>query len=175
MVDGGRRRALRVSLAQDQPVLRIAVELGRHERPHAFEPLAVETDGEPAVLLLLDELVGAPVPDFHGAGAVLTGRDLPLEVGVVERVVLDVDGECALAGLEWNALRYRPARERPVALQAKVVVEPAGVVALDDEDRPCSALLGAERLRSSLRIALTAVIGQLISAASHDRTLPAPD
>jgi hypothetical protein len=54
-------------------------------------------------------------------------------------------------------------------------VKPAGVVALDDEDRPFSALLGAERLRSLLRIALTPVIGQLLSAPSHDRTLPAPD
>ena len=69
------------------------------------------------------------------AGAVLALRDLALEGGVVERVVLDVDGERALAGLERHALRHRPARERAVALEAEVVVEPPGVVALDDEDR----------------------------------------
>src|SRR6478736_8528666 len=152
MGDRGRRRAVSVSLAQDQPVLRIAVQLRRHERPHAFQPLAVQADGQPPVLLLLDELVGAPVPDLHGAGPVLAGRDLALETGVAERVILDVDGQRALAGLERDALRDRPARKRPVPLQAEVVVEPAGVVALNYEDGQLSALLRGEWLRSSLRI-----------------------
>jgi hypothetical protein len=50
-------------------------------------------------------------------------------------MVLDVHGEVALAGLERDALRHRPAGEGTVALEAEVVVEPARVVALDDEDR----------------------------------------
>jgi hypothetical protein len=50
-------------------------------------------------------------------------------------VVLDVDGEVLLARLERDALRHGPARERAVPLEAEVVVQPARVVALDDEDR----------------------------------------
>ena len=57
----------------------------------------MEPDGEPAVLLLLDELVGAPVPDLDRAGAVLPRRDLALEVAVVERVILDVHRQVPLA------------------------------------------------------------------------------
>ena len=46
----------------------------------------MQTDGQPAVLLLLDELVGAPVPDLDRAGTVLPGWDLPLESALaVER------------------------------------------------------------------------------------------
>ena len=67
-------RSLRVRaavLAQQQPVLRVAVERGRHERPHAVEPLAVQPDGQPAVALLLEELVRPAIPDLDRAGAVL--------------------------------------------------------------------------------------------------------
>ena len=52
----------------------------------------------PPSLLLLDELVRAAVPDLDRAGAVVALRDLTLEGGVVEGVVLDVDGEDALPG-----------------------------------------------------------------------------
>ncbi len=57
----------------------------------------MEVHREPAVLLLLDELVGAPIPDLDGAGAVLARRDLALEIAVVERVVLDVHREVPLS------------------------------------------------------------------------------
>jgi hypothetical protein len=129
----GRGRPV-VALADDEPVLRIAAQLRRDERPRPVEPLAVQTDGQPAVFLLLHELVGAAVPDLDRTGAVLPLRDLALEARVLERVVLDVDGEVLLARLERHALRHRPARERAVTLEAEVVVEPPRVVALDDED-----------------------------------------
>ena len=50
-------------------------------------------------------------------------------------MVLDVNGEMALTGLERDAVRHRPAGERAVPFEPEVVVEPARVVALDDEDR----------------------------------------
>ena len=92
------------------------------------------------------------------AGAVLARRDLALEGRVVERVILDVDGEPALAGLERHALRHRPARERAVPLEPEVVVEPPRGVALDDEDRAAAAGLTAERLRRRARIALAPIL-----------------
>ena len=93
----------------------------------------MEADREAAVLLLLDELVGAAVPDLDRAGAVLPRRDLALEVAVVERVILDVHRQVPLAERERHALRHRPAQEHPVPLEAEVVVEAARGVALDDE------------------------------------------
>jgi hypothetical protein len=137
-----------VLLAEQEPVLLVPVELRRHERPDALETLAGEPDRQAAVALLLQELVGARVPDLDGARSVLPGRDLPGERRVLERVVLDVDGEVALPRLERHALGDGPARERTVALEAEVVMEPARVVALDDEDRPARrAVAVAERLR----------------------------
>ena len=135
--------------------------MGRDERVRALEPLAVQPDGETAVGLLLDELVRARVPDLDRAGAVLALRDLAVEGRVLERVILDVDREVLLAGLERHALRDRPARKRAVSLEAEVVVQPARVVPLDDEDRLFPALAAAERLGRFLRVALLLVLGQL--------------
>ena len=118
-------------------------------------------DGEPAVALLLDELVRAAVPDLDRAGSVLALWDLALEGGVLERVVLDVHREVLLPRLEGNAFRHGPAGESAVALEPEVVVEPPRVVPLHDEDRLLTALLATERLRRLLRIALLLVLGQL--------------
>ena len=82
-----------VPLADQQPVLLLAVEMGRHERPGPVEPRPVQPDGQPSVLLLLEQLVGAAVPDLDRARAVLPARDLALERRVLERMVLHVHGE----------------------------------------------------------------------------------
>src|SRR5262249_49582316 len=116
---GLRRRA--VTAANQEPVLLLAVEVRRDERPHAAQPLAVEPHGQLAVTLLLDELVRAVIPDLDAPGAVLPGRDLAGERGVLERMVLDVDRERPRARLEWDALGHRPGGEGAVPLEAEVV------------------------------------------------------
>ena len=99
------------------------------------------------------------IPDLDRAGAVLPGGDLALERRVVERVVLDVDGEVPLAGLERDALRHGPARERAVALEPEVVVEASRVVALDDEDRASAPVVAARRTApASSRVALAPIL-----------------
>jgi hypothetical protein len=130
----------------------------------------VEANGETAVLLLFEKLVGAVVPDLDAAGAVLALRDLSLEGRVLERVILDVDGQVLLPRLERHALGNGPAGEGAVSLQAEVVVEPARVVPLDDEDRLLPALLPAERLRRLLGVALALVLGEL--GFRHPASLP---
>src|SRR6185437_7046035 len=92
-----RRRGALVAPPDQEPVLVLAVEPGRNERPDALEALAGEANGELAVLLLLDELVGSPVPDLARSRPVLPGRNLALEARVVERMILDVHGERAAA------------------------------------------------------------------------------
>ena len=119
----------------------------------------MELDRKPAVSLLLEQLVGATIPDLDGAGSVLSGRDLALEVGVVERMVLDVHCQVALAGLLRNPLRHGPAGERPAALQPQVVVQTPRSMALHDEYRaPATLPTAPERLRRARRIALAAVV-----------------
>ena len=136
-------------VALDQkPVLLLPVEPRRDERPAAVQACAVELDGQLAVSLLLEELVGARVPDLDGAAAVLALRDLPVEGGVLEGVILDVDRERPRARLERHAFRHRPRGERAVPLEAEVVVEASGVVPLDDENGHASF---APRWKASAR------------------------
>ena len=144
-------------LAQQEPVARIAVEGSGDECPQPFQPQAVQPHGEPAVVFPLHELVGAAVPDLHRACPVLAGRDLALEVGVVERVILDVDREVAFSPGHRDALGNGPAREHAVSLEPEVVVESPGGVSLDDEakDRPRRA--SRKRLRRAGGIALAPV------------------
>ena len=78
-------------------------------------------------------LVGAPVPDAHGAGAVLAGRDVAREGGVFEGVVLGVDGQVVPLGVVRQALGQCPGGEHAVALEAQVPVERPGMVLLDHE------------------------------------------
>ena len=108
----------------------------------------MQPHGQPAVPLLLEELVRAAVPDLDRAGAVLPRRDRPLEVAVLERMVLDMHGEVPLSAPERDAFRHRPARERTASLESEVVVQAPRVVALDRRSagaRSADAAL-AERL-----------------------------
>src|SRR5207247_9067789 len=104
--------------------------VGGAERPRAVEPPAGPPRRRPAICLLLDELVGAAVPDLDSAGAVVPLRDLAGKGRVIQGVILDVHRESPLSGLERHTLGNRPGGERPVALEPEVVVEPPGVVAL---------------------------------------------
>ena len=121
----------------------------------------METNSQAAVLLLLDELIRPLVPELNGAGSVLPLRDLALEGRVLERMILDVDGEVLLPRLERDAFGHRPARKRSVPLKPEVVVQPARVVSLHDEDGILAGLAAAERLRGLLRVALALVLGEL--------------
>ena len=62
----------------------------------------------------------------------MSGRDHALEVRVVQRVVLDMDRETLDARLAW-AVGHRPALQGAIELEAKIVVELARLVLLDDE------------------------------------------
>ena len=75
----------------------------------------------------------APVPDDDVAAAVLTLRDDALEVEVLDRVVLDMNGHPAHGRVEARALGDRPRDEHAFDLEAEVVMEPGGAVTLDDE------------------------------------------
>ena len=70
-------------LLHEQPVLRIAAELRRNERPRPVQLLAVEVHGHPAVRLLLDELIRALVPDLDRTGAVVPAGISPSNVAYV--------------------------------------------------------------------------------------------
>jgi len=168
---GGVAAGLALVLADHEPVALVAVDPRRHERPQPVQALAAQAHGQAAVPLLLDQLVVAAIPDLDRPGAVLAGRDLALERGVVERVILDVHRQMPLALAQRDALGDGPALQGAAALDAEVEMQPAGVVPLDDEDRlAATALLARERLRRLGRVALAAVG---VEAAVHEENAAA--
>src|SRR5207302_15172 len=97
IVAAGGLRILVLGLDQ-QPVLLAAAlaALHAHEVPAPLELAAAELELEVALgQLLVRVALGRPastVPDDDAAGAVLALGDAPLELGIIERVVLDVNG-----------------------------------------------------------------------------------
>ena len=154
-----RRLRSRVGAPDQEPVLLLPVEMGGHERPDALQPLARQAHLQAAVTLLLEQLVGARVPDLDPSRPVGAGRDLAGEGRVLERVILDVDGERLGSRLERDTLRHRPGGEHAVPLEPEVVMEAPGGVLLDDEERvgAAAAALAAKRLGRRRRVALLPV------------------
>src|SRR5438045_5151803 len=101
-----------------------------HEYPLPVEAAAMEVD---LVLrgTVLEQVVGTLVPDRHRPRSVAVGDDT-VEGEVLERVVLGVHREPALAALKRRPLRYRPRREHAVHLQTHVPMEARRVVAMHD-------------------------------------------
>ena len=134
-----------VMALEQQPVVGLAAGAGlglqAHQVEAAVQALAVQDEGQFALLHALvgvvDRLPGAAVPGLHRAGAVLAVRDGALEVGIVDRVVLDMRRDVLDGGIERRALAHRPAPQHAVVLQAEVVVQAGAVrlVLLHDEDR----------------------------------------
>ena len=154
----------RAALGDEQPLIALVVLEGSgggvvalataaarpDDRPAAIELLAVELELELAVRDRrrgVDgrrlRLPGAPVPDDDVARAVLLRGDDALEVEVLDRMILDVDRHPAHGRVEGQALGHGPGHEDAGDLEAEVVMEPGGAVALDDEtpgpDRACRA------------------------------------
>ncbi|GIW40361.1 MAG: hypothetical protein KatS3mg076_0938 [Candidatus Binatia bacterium] len=74
------------------------------------------------------------IPHDDGSGSVVSRRDHPLEVGVLERMVFGTDGEPLLAGIDRGPARNGPAREHSLDFEPKVPVHPPRGVLLDDEE-----------------------------------------
>ena len=153
-------------------------------RPRSFSParpeleLAVPDRGRRIGRLGL-RFPGAPVPHDHVAGAVLAGRDHPLEVEVLERMVLDVDGHPARGRVQRRALRHGPRHQHAVDLEPEVIVEAGCAMPLDDEPPAAGRRRRARgpsrriplrharcRLRCLREVALAAVLLE-----RHDRSM----
>ena len=162
---GLRPRDRLAGLPDQEPLLVLAAHPG--ESPAAAQLVPTEFHLEKPALELGQEILGlrraiaSVVPHDNGAGAVVVLRDHALEVGVLERVVLDVDGQALDLRPERRPLGDRPALEHPGHFQAKVVVQAPGGVLLDDEQMARPRPPPSERLRGAVGIALPPVGVQL--------------
>jgi hypothetical protein len=100
--------------------------------PAQSELQLARPDGLPRVPRQLG-LERAPVPADRIARAVLALRDDPLEIEVLDRMVLRPGGEAAFVGIPRGALGEGPRGEHAVDLEPQVVVKATGAVPMDDE------------------------------------------
>jgi hypothetical protein len=83
-----------VALLDEKPVLALLLATRPHadQRPGTAHSLAVEPEGQLALLQgfvrIADRLPGAAIPEHDGAAAIFPLRDGPLEIAVLERVIL---------------------------------------------------------------------------------------
>ena len=172
-----------VAALDQQPVLPLLAALRAHadEVPAALELRALQREVEPALLQPAHRvalgLPAAAVPDDHLAAAVLALRDLALEVGIVERMVLDVHRQPLVAGHQARAAGDGPARQRVADLEAEVVVQPPRRVLLHHEGVAVAAAVGPGRLVGGAEVALGPVgLERHVSrpCAGRPRASPAP-
>ena len=160
-----------VALVEQQPLgLAAAVPTTlAHEDEAPSQLLGVDVEVQRAVGELptgvgtVGWLPRAAVPDDDVAAAVLARRDHALEVGVLDGVVLDLHGQPARSGIQGRPLRHGPAEEGPVELQAQVVVQAGGAVALDHEPETIGSnrrRRRAGRLRCAVEVPLGVVVLQ---------------
>ena len=131
-----------------------------HQMPMAVKLVAVQLEVEMALLHGLVRVFvrrpGALVPDHHRAAAILALGDDALELVVFDRMIFDVDGEPLVAGHEARPARHRPAHHHAIEFKPQIVMQPRGVVLLDD----VAALLAA-----GLPASLAARLGSLAEVA----------
>ena len=139
------------------------VEESNDQHQPAAQLLAVQYELELALPIagfgIADRFPMPAVPQEHGAGAVLLGRNDALEVTVFERVILDVHREPLVRRVEARSLRDGPTQQDAVQLESEVVVKVRGSVLLDDEDRLARATpaYATRRLGRRLEIALFSI------------------
>ena len=92
----------------------------------------VEDDHDFVVGPLLTR-IGSLVPDRHRPTPVLAGGNGSAEGPVLQRVVLDVDGQMVVVAGGRQALREGPRNQDSVPLQPEIPVEARGMVLLNDE------------------------------------------
>ncbi|MNJ45841.1 hypothetical protein D3C77_409530 [compost metagenome] len=126
---------LGVGRLDQQPLLFLAGQVGAKQVPDAGEFLALQAKAQLALgIVLVRVAFGQPhatVPDDDIAGAVVTFGDMAFKACVVQGVVFDMNGQAPHLGVQRRALGDGPAFQGAIELQAKVVVQVAGVVFLD--------------------------------------------
>ncbi len=106
------------------------------------------------------------VPQHDGAAAILVLGDDPLERGIAHRMVFGADREALVVGIGARPLGHRPALEHAVDFDPEIVMQPRGIMLLDDEAPSVFGALGlglgdlASRLGGQRKVALGIILGE---------------
>src|ERR1019366_4743058 len=137
------RRGERVALLDEQPLVAFALGAGLHvdNGEIDLQLLAVKAELQIAARQLrlardiAQQVERAPVPQHPAAAAIVAGRDIAFEIAVLQGVVFHVRGEDLDGGIERRPLGDGPGFQDAIDLQAKVVVQPRGIVPLHTKIR----------------------------------------
>ena len=178
---GRDRRAARarpgIALLDQHPLFRgvaAALALEAEQVPGAAQLVAAQLEVELAaahpLLRILERHPQAAVPDDHGTGAVVAFGDHALEVGVLDRMVLDFHRQALLVDVVRRPLRHGPRQQHAAEFEAEVVVQAPRRVLLDAKEMSgsrrsgyrCRRLLdiAAERFGRAVGRALVAILLQ---------------
>lgn len=144
------------------PLAAVAIIAHAHQHEAAVQALALQGELEVAFCQrLLRALISfrfpiAPIPEHDRAAAVLTFRNGAFEVAIVQRVILDLDCQPLVVRVEGWAFGDSPGFKDAIELEPQVVVQPGGIMFLDDEATAIATgeLRIAARLRRLLKVAL---------------------
>src|SRR5690606_41916209 len=123
------RAGLVVVALTQQPVVALFSWPLRHpyEMPPAGQLLALEREFEMALPEPLPRVSfrhpRPAIPDNDRAATIFAFRDRSLEVAIVERMVLDMDGQPLFRRHKARAASDRPALEHAVHLQPEIIVQ----------------------------------------------------
>ena len=103
-------------------------------------------------------LESAFVPDGDLPRSVVAGGDRAFKLAVFERVILGLDGQPPVCGIERRSLGHRPGRQHALHLEPEVVVQPPGVVFLHHEAISTAFLSLSAGFRRRMELPLPAVL-----------------
>ena len=128
-----------VAVLDQQPVgalAAVAVMAHPHQYPTAMQLVAIQREFQVALLEALFRIVGFPitaVPKLHGAAAILAFGNGAFEIAVVERMILDLDRQPLVVGIQRWAFGDRPGLEHAVEFQPEIIMQSGRIVLLDHE------------------------------------------
>jgi len=121
-----------------QPVLGV-FSLHPHQGKSALETISFQQNNELTLFQGLEGVmafhkgIGPEIPNHHDAGAVLTLRDDPFKIDILEWVILHLDGQPFVCRIQGRPFGNSPGFEDSAHLQAEIPMELSGLVLVYDE------------------------------------------
>ncbi len=116
---------------------------------------------------------GSLVPDDYGPGTVGTLGNIAFELRIVQGMVFDMDGQAFFGRIKTRSAGNGPAPQHAVVFEAQVIVQPPGIVFVNDKKTAngfrlsSAALPFARRLAGLLEVTLVPILFERIRHFTH--------
>ena len=128
---------LGVALLDQKPVLCVPPSAHAHKSPTPAKPFSFQLELERTVFVGFDGIPlrhpGAAIPNQYRPRSIFSLGNHTLEIGIFERVILDLHSEPLYPWIEARSFRQGPTLEHAVELQPEIVVQAPRGMLLDDE------------------------------------------